>query len=132
MKIGRRSFLRGIIATGAAAAVPAFIIRREPEPEFAPDGFDEATVVDIEAALDEEFTGESLFMPGEGESFSNVLHPSHATTLTRENFDRARCEMLRQMREPIRPHVILVPPGDYAHWQAILDSIPPGKVERVY
>ena len=116
MTITRRQFLRGIIATGAAAAVPAFIIRREPEPEFAPDGWAEADTVKILDDGPESFTGESLFVPGKGESFSNLCSP---TSLTRENFDRVRAAMLRQMREPLsfRPPVMLLPPKLYDEYR---------------
>lgn len=126
MKIGRRAFLKGIVATGAAAAVPAFIIRPEPKPDPEFDFYTDRTADGVDRKDVEQFDGESLFVPREGGSFSNTLHPSHATTLTRENFERARAAMLRHVREPIRPTVLMVPPGHFAQWQAILDSMPRG------
>ena len=83
MKVTRRAFLKGIVATGAAAAVPAFIIRREPEPMVD---------LDVSTVFDEVSDGDPLgfFMPREGgENFSNLFDPSRATTLTRENVRRA-------------------------------------------
>lgn len=75
------------------------------------------------------FTGESLFVPRGGETWSNLCNP---TPLNPETFRRAIAEMKRQSREPMRPRVLLVPPDYFEKWQAILAEMPPGfERERV-
>lgn len=109
MKLGRRQFLRGIAAVGAAAAVPAFVLRPERQA--------------IEAG-GVEFTGElsdvSPYIPRKGETWSNM--PSRKP-ITAETFERVRAEMKRLQREPVRPTVLLVPAPKWAEFVRIVETV---------